>query len=81
MALGCDLRIIERHAKMGLPEVKRGMGAKATTHKLHFLSYLASGLEIVWTGDPVTAQRAVALGLANEIVRTCNTTKSVFSRA
>lgn len=70
MALGCDIRIIERHAKMGLPEVKRGMGAKATTHKLHFLTYLASGLEIVWTGDPVTAQRAVELGLANEVVET-----------
>jgi enoyl-CoA hydratase len=70
MALGCDLRIIERHAKMGLPEVKRGMGAKATTHKLHFLTYLASGLEIVWTGDPVTAERAVELGLANEVVPT-----------
>ena len=70
MAMGCDLRIIERHAKMGLPEVKRGMGAKATTHKLHFLTNLASGLEIVWTGDPVTADRAVALGLANEVVPT-----------
>jgi enoyl-CoA hydratase len=70
MALGCDIRILERHAKMGLPEVKRGMGAKATTHKLHFLTYLASGLEIVWTGDPLTADRALELGLANEVVPT-----------
>lgn len=70
MALGCDMRIIERHAKMGLPEVKRGMGAKATTHKLHFLTHLASGLEIVWTGDPVSAERAVELGIANEVVAT-----------
>ena len=70
MAMGCDMRIIERHAKMGLPEVKRGMGAKATTHKLHFLVHLASGLEIVWTGDPITAERAVELGLANEVVET-----------
>jgi enoyl-CoA hydratase/carnithine racemase len=70
MALGCDIRIIERHAKMGLPEVKRGMGAKATTHKLHFLTRLPSGLEIVWTGDPVTADRALELGMANEVVPT-----------
>jgi enoyl-CoA hydratase/carnithine racemase len=70
MALGCDLRIIERHAKMGLPEVKRGMGAKATTHKLHFLTRLPSGLEIVWTGDPVTADRALELGMVNEVVPT-----------
>jgi enoyl-CoA hydratase/carnithine racemase len=70
MALGCDMRIIESHAKMGLPEVKRGMGAKATTHKLYFLTYLSAGLEIVWTGDPVTAERAVELGIANEVVAT-----------
>lgn len=68
MALGCDLRIIEAHARMGLPEVKRGMGAKATTHKLYYLTHLAAGLEIEWTGDPIPAERAVELGLANEVV-------------
>ncbi len=68
MAMGCDLRIIEEHARMGLPEVKRGMGAKATTHKLYYLTHFAAGLEIEWTGDPVSAQRAVELGLANEVV-------------
>ena len=62
MAMGCDLRIIEEHARMGLPEVKRGMGAKATTHKLYYLTHFAAGLEIEWTGDPVSAQRAVELG-------------------
>jgi enoyl-CoA hydratase len=44
------------------------MGAKATTHKLYFLMSLATGLEIDWTGDPICAERAVALGLANEMV-------------
>ena len=68
MAMGCDLRIIEEHARMGLPEVKRGMGAKATTHKLYYLTHLAAGLEIEWTGDPISAERAVELGLANEVV-------------
>jgi len=70
MAMGCDLRIIESHARMGLPEVKRGMGAKATTHKLYYLTHLSAGLEIEWTGDPIPAERAVALGLANEVVPT-----------
>jgi enoyl-CoA hydratase/carnithine racemase len=51
-----------------LPEAKRGMGAKATTHKLYYLTHLAAGLEIEWTGDPISAQRAVELGLANELV-------------
>ena len=68
MAMGCDFRIIEEHAQMGLPEVKRGMGAKSTTHKLYFLSFLSMGFEVDWTGDPLTAERAVELGFANEIV-------------
>jgi E-phenylitaconyl-CoA hydratase len=70
IAMGCDLRVIEAHAQMGLPEVKRSMAAKSTTSKLHFLTHLASGLEMVWTGDPVTADRALALGLVNEVVTT-----------
>ena len=70
MAMGCDIRIIEAHAQIGLPEVKRGMGAKSTTHKLSFLTYLASGLELDWTGDPITAEHAVRLGLASEVVPT-----------
>jgi enoyl-CoA hydratase/carnithine racemase len=70
MAMGCDLRIIESHARMGLPEVKRGMGAKCTTHKLHFLTNLSTGLDLDWTGNPVDAERAVEIGLANEVVPT-----------
>ena len=67
LAMGCDLRIMEEQAKMGLPEVKRGMGAKQTTHKLHFLANLNIGLEMVWTGDPLTAERALELGLVNQV--------------
>ena len=70
IAMACDLRIIEEHAMIGLPEVKRGMGAKATTHKLYFLTYLSLGLEMEWTGDPLTAQRALEAGLVNEITAT-----------
>ncbi len=70
MAMGCDLRIMEEHAQIGLPEVKRGMGAKQTTHKLYFLANLNLGLEMVWTGDSLTAQRAYDLGLVNEVVPT-----------
>ena len=70
MAMGCDIRVIEAHAQMGLPEVKRGMGAKSTTHKLAFLTYLSAGLDLDWTGDPITAERAVELGMANEVVPT-----------
>lgn len=68
LAMGCDLRVIEEQAQIGLPEVKRGMGAKQTTHKLYFLTPLSLGLEIVWTGDTLIAQTAYQLGLVNEVV-------------
>jgi enoyl-CoA hydratase/carnithine racemase len=70
IAMACDVRVIEEHAMIGLPEVKRGMGAKATTHKLYFLTYLSLGLEMEWTGDPLTARRALEAGLVNETVAT-----------
>lgn len=68
MAMACDLRVMEEHAQMGLPEVKRGMGAKQTTHKLYYLTNLNIGLEMAWTGDTLTAQRACELGLVTEVV-------------
>ena len=68
LAMGCDLRVMEEQAQMGLPEVKRGMGAKQTTHKLFFLANLNIGLEMVWTGDSLTAERAHELGLVNQVV-------------
>ena len=67
MAMACDLRIMEEHAQIGLPEVKRGMGAKQTTHKLYHLTNLNIGLEMAWTGDTLTAQRAYDLGLVTEV--------------
>ncbi|MSQ29819.1 MAG: enoyl-CoA hydratase/isomerase family protein [Dehalococcoidia bacterium] len=67
-AMGCDMRIIEAHAMMGLPEAKRGMGAKNTTHKMYYLTSLSAGLEVDWTSDPLTAERAVEIGFANEMV-------------
>ena len=68
IALACDLRVMEEHALMGLPEVKRGMAAKTTTHKIHFLTALSFGLEMEWTGDPVTSSLALEMGLVNEVV-------------
>jgi enoyl-CoA hydratase/carnithine racemase len=68
LAMACDIRVMEEQAQIGLPEVKRGLGAKQTTHKLHYLTTLGLGLEMVWTGDPITAERAYEMGLVNEVV-------------
>jgi enoyl-CoA hydratase len=70
MAMGLDMRIIEAHARIGLPEVKRSMGAATTSRKQFFLTMLAMGREIGWTGDPLSADRALKLGYVNEVVPT-----------
>lgn len=70
MAMGLDFRIMEAHAHMGLPEIKRSMGAATTTRKQYFLTLMGMGREIGWTGDPLNAERALKLGYANEIVPT-----------
>jgi len=70
IAMGCDLRIIEEHAQLGLPESKRSMSAKSTTHKIYFLTAMGLGLEMLWTGNPLTARRALEAGLVNEVVPT-----------
>jgi 3-hydroxyacyl-CoA dehydrogenase len=67
LALACHARVMADGASAGLPEVRLGIipGAGGT-QRLPRLVDAASGLEIIATGRPVSAARAVALGLADE---------------
>jgi enoyl-CoA hydratase/carnithine racemase len=69
LALTCDLIVAIEDAVFGLPEVKRGLvaGAGGVTRVCQRIG-LAPALEIILTGDPIDAQRALALGLINRIV-------------
>jgi crotonobetainyl-CoA hydratase len=69
LALTCDLIVAVEDAVFGLPEVKRGLvaGAGGVTRLCQRIG-LAPALEIVLTGDPIDAQRALALGLINRVV-------------
>jgi crotonobetainyl-CoA hydratase len=69
LALACDLIVAVEEAIFGLPEVKRGLvaGAGGVTRVCQRIG-LAPALEIVLTGDPIDAQRALALGLINRVV-------------
>jgi len=69
LVLACDLVVAAEGATFGLPEVKRGLLAAAGGPiRLAARLPLASALEIVMTGDPITAARAQALGLVNRVV-------------
>ena len=69
LALACDLIVAAEHAKFGLPEIKRGIFA-AAGGPIRLMRSLpkAAAMEILLTGDPVTAQRALEIGMINRVV-------------
>ncbi|HEV2673040.1 MAG TPA: enoyl-CoA hydratase-related protein [Aliidongia sp.] len=69
MALAATFRIVLPQAKLGLPEIKLGLiPGYGGTQRLPRLVGEARALEIIMTGRTVTANEAVAIGLANRLV-------------
>lgn len=68
LLLACDLVVAADHAKFGLPEVKRGLFAAGGGVFLSRRVALAKALEMALTGDPITADEALHLGLVNRVV-------------
>ncbi len=69
LALACTLRIASDTARFGQPEVKLGITpGYAGTQRLPRLVGKGRALEMILTGEPVTAQEAYRIGLANQVV-------------
>src|SRR6476646_4501442 len=69
IVLSCDLVIAAETARFGIPEVQRGlMAAAGGLIRLPKRVPLAIALELSMTGDPISAERALALGLVNRVV-------------
>ena len=68
LLLGCDLIVLAEGAKVGLPEVKRGLFAAGGGTFIGTRMPLSLALELTLTGDPIDADRAGAVGLANAVV-------------
>jgi enoyl-CoA hydratase len=68
IALACDLLVASAGAKLGVPEVKRSLVA-AGGALLRLPRKLPYGIamELVLTGDPITAERGAELGLVNRV--------------
>lgn len=71
LALACDIRIASPHAKFGLTETRWGLipGAGGT-QRLPRTVPLGLAMEMILSGDPIDAERALAVGLVNRIVPT-----------
>src|SRR5208282_5247649 len=69
LAMACTLRIAAETARLGLPEVKLGLiPGYAGSQRLPRLIGKCRALELILTGDPVTAPEAHRLGLVNQVV-------------
>ncbi len=68
MALACDLRIASPNAIFGLPEVRWGIiPGQGGTQRLPRTIAPGLALEMILTGEPISAERALAIGLINRI--------------
>jgi enoyl-CoA hydratase len=68
LALICDIRIAEEQIKIGLPEVKLGLfPGGGGTQRLPRLIGPAKAKELMFTGEPITANEALTIGLVNQV--------------
>jgi len=68
LVLASDLAVASEHATFGLPEVKRGLIAGAGgAFRLAAQVPKKIAMEILLTGDAISAQRALELGLVNAV--------------
>ena len=69
LAMSCHLRIAVQHAKLGLPEVSLGViPGYGGTQRLPALIGKGNAMEMILTGDMISADKALKLGLVNQVV-------------
>ena len=69
VALACTLRIASRNAKLGQPEVKLGIiPGYGVSQRLPRLCGKGVAHELILTGEMITAEEALRVGLVNRVV-------------
>lgn len=69
ITLACDLVVASENANFAVPEVKRALIAAAgALWRLPRAVGPAKAAEMIMTGDPISAQEALAAGLVNQVV-------------
>lgn len=69
LALACHMRILADRARLGQPESNLGLiPGWGGTQRLPRIVGAAKAIELILTGDPINAQEAQRLGLANQVV-------------
>lgn len=69
IALACDMIVASREAYFALPEVKRSLLAVAGgLFRLPRAIGMTQAMEVILTGEPLSAERAYELGMVNRLV-------------
>ncbi|MBI3328579.1 MAG: enoyl-CoA hydratase/isomerase family protein [Nitrospinae bacterium] len=68
LALGCDIRIASETAAFGAPEVRWGILHGYGALRLPQTIPLSAAMELLLTGDRITAQEAYRLGIVSRVV-------------
>ncbi len=76
-----DLVVAADHARFGIPEVKRGLVAAGGGTRLPTRIPLQVALEMGLTGETITAQRALELGLINRVVPAADVVSTALALA
>src|SRR5262245_57766188 len=72
-AMACTIRIAAEHAKFGQPEVKLGLlPGGGGTQRLPRLVGKGRALQLILSGETISAQEAYRIGLVNEVVSATN---------
>jgi E-phenylitaconyl-CoA hydratase len=69
LLMATDIRVAASHATFGMPEVRRGLlPANGGTQRVLDQLPFAIGMEMLLTGEPIDAARALDLGLVNRVL-------------
>ena len=69
LALSCHIRLMAREAKIGFPEVKLGLiPGYAGTQRLSRLVGKGRAMEMILSGEKISAEQAENIGLVNHVV-------------
>jgi enoyl-CoA hydratase len=72
-AMACTMRIAAEHARFGQPEVKLGLlPGGGGTQRLPRLVGKGRALQLILTGESISAQEAYRIGLVNDVVPAAN---------